>query len=258
MKNPRSLTLIVLLLLAFALSACGTVPAVTGLAAQAQATLPPVPATPAASVHTISVSGTGKATLTPDIAYINIGVHTEGKDAAETVSSNNSQSQKVVDALKKAGIDAKDIRTTNFSIYPRQDFDPQNKPLGITYMVDNTVYVTVRDLTKVGDLLDTAVQAGANSISGIQFDVADKNAATSDARKAAVQDALTQAEELAKAAGVTLGQVLSINTNTAGVPPPVPYGVGGAAMKADFAASVPVNPGQMILTVDVNIVYEIH
>ncbi|HEX9027809.1 MAG TPA: SIMPL domain-containing protein [Anaerolineales bacterium] len=257
MRTQKSITLIVFLFLVFALSACGTAAATTGLAAQAQATLPAGAVATQPAIRTLNVSGTGKATLTPDIAYINIGVHTEGKDAAEAVSSNNSQSQKVVDALKKMGIDAKDIRTTNFSIYPRQDYDPQNKPLGITYMVDNTVYVTVRDLTKVGDLLDTSVKAGANSISGIQFDVADKNAAMSDARKGAVADAKAQAEELAKAAGVTLGNVQSISTNQVGVPVPMAYGLGAGAMK-DAAASVPISSGQMTITVDVNIVYEIH
>jgi uncharacterized protein len=206
--------------------------------------------------RTVSVTGSGKVYLTPDIAYITIGVHTEGDNAAEAVSQNNAQSQKVIDALKAQGIAAKDIQTTNFSIYPQQEFDTEGKPTGkIKYIVDNSVFVTVRDISKVGDVLDAAVQAGANTISGIQFDVADKTAALSEARTAAVKDAGVKAEELASAAGVTLGDVQSISEFTSGGPQPM-YDMRAAAPAAQ-AAAVPIQTGQMLLTVDVNMVYEI-
>ena len=149
------------------------------------------------SKRTINVTGTGKVTLTPDIAYVSIGVHTEGKDAAEAVATNTSQSQKVVDALKTFKIDPKDIQTTNFSIYPQQQYDNEGKPQGITYVVDNTVYVTLRDIDQLGELLDAVVKAGSNSINSIQFDVADREAALSEARQLAVDNAQKQAEELA-------------------------------------------------------------
>jgi hypothetical protein len=219
---------------------------------------PPAPAgESAATPRTVSVTGSGKVSLTPDIAYISIGVHTEGKDAAQTVASNNEQAQAVTDALQESGVDAKDIQTTNFSIYPQQQYDPQGKPTGeITYIVDNTVFVTVRDLETLGDLLDAAVQAGANSINGIQFDVADRSEALSEARQKAMEDARTQAEELAQAAGVALGQVMTISSYTSGAPIPVAYGKGGGFAAAE-AASVPVSAGEMILTVDVSVVYEI-
>jgi len=206
-------------------------------------------------LRTVSVMGSGKAILTPDIAYVNIGVHTENKNAAEAVAANTSQAQKVIDAIKGLGIDSKDIQTTNFSIYPQQQYDPNGKPTGeITYIVDNSVYVTVRDLDKVGDLLDAAVQAGANSIGGIQFDVADKTQALSDARQAAVNDARAKAEELASAAGVSLGSVQTIAESTGGYPVPM-YDMRAAAPAAMEGAAVPVSPGQMTITVDVNIVY---
>jgi hypothetical protein len=205
-------------------------------------------------LRTVSVMGSGKAILTPDIAYVNIGVHTENKNAAEAVAANTTQAQKVIDAIKAMGIDAKDIQTTNFSIYPQQQYDPNGKPTGeITYIVDNSVYVTVRDLDKIGDLLDAAVQAGANSISGIQFDVADKTQALSEARQAAVNDARAKAEELAEAAGVTLGDVQTIAENTSS--PPMPMYDMRAASAAMESAAVPVSPGQMTITVDVSIVY---
>ena len=230
---------VVVILLAVVLSACGT--------AYAQATQPPT--------RTLNVTGSGRVFLTPDIAYISIGVQTEGKDAAEAVQDNNAQAQKVANVLKEMGVEAKDIQTTNFSIYPQQDYDDKGRVTGTTYIVDNSIYVTVRDLGQIGSLLDAVVSAGSISISGVQFDVEDKVSALSEARKAAVENARTQAEELAEAAGVTLGQVQSINVY-GGYPVPVfeGKGVGGGA---ELAAEVPVSPGQMVLSVEVNLVYEI-
>jgi uncharacterized protein YggE len=211
------------------------------------------PATP----PTMNVNGSAVVTLAPDIAYISIGVHTENADANLAVSSNATQAQKVVEALKAASVDEKDIRTSNYSITPQQQTDDKGQVTSILFVVDNTVYVTLRDLTKIGDTLGAAAQAGANSIYGIQFDVADKNTALAGARKTAVENAHQQADELAQAAGVTLGAVQSINYYNNYPSPVMADGKGGGALYSQ-AASVPVNPGQLTFTVDVNIVYEIH
>jgi len=207
-------------------------------------------------LRTLTVNGSGKAFLSPDIAYITIGVHTEDKDAAKAVADNSAQAQKVAEALAAFNIDPQDIQTRNFSIYPRQEFDREGQPTETIYVVDNSVYVTIRDLDQIGDILNAVVEAGANAINSVQFDVEDKSEALSAARKAAVADAKTQAQELAAAAGVELGPIQTINTF--GGMPPVPFveGLGGGARLAE-AASVPVSPGQLTLTVEVNIVYEI-
>ena len=238
MRNKISLILMIILV-TLALSACGT--------AYAQETQTPT--------RTLNVTGTGKVLLTPDIAYISIGVHTEGEDAAEAVSSNTTQSQKVVKVLSDMNIAGKDIQTSNFSIYPQQEIDNNGQVTGTKYVVDNTVNVTIRDLSKIGDILDSVVSAGSNSISGVQFDVEDKASALSEARKAAVADAQAQADELTKAAGVRLGPIQSINVY-GGVPVPVLEGKGGGA--AQSAAEVPISPGQLTLTVQVNVIYEIN
>lgn len=203
--------------------------------------------------RTLNVTGNGKAYLTPDLAYVYIGVHTENKDVAEAVAANTSAAQKVAEALRALKIDPKDIQTSNFSISPQQQYDQTGKLTGILYVVDNTVYVTVRDLSKLGEVLRTAVEAGANSINGVQFDASDKSKALSEARKAAVADAAAQAKELAEAAGVALGAVQTINVYGGAVPMPVyeAKAMGGAG------APVPVSPGQLVLSIDVNIVYEI-
>ena len=240
--KTKSILIGAVFVLALVLSACG--PTTVNQAA-------PVPQ------RTLSVSGTGMATLAPDITYLYLGVHTEKLTAAEAVSENNAQTQKVIQALKDFGIDAKDIRTTNFSIWPQDKYDPQtNLPTGEkTYIVDNTVYVTLRDINKVGDLLDTIVAAGANTVNSIQFDVADKDAALKDARAAAVKDANAKAQELAAAAGVQLGTLQSVSflENQ-----PIPFldGKGGGAA-APAAAEVPIQPGQLTFTVTVNVTYEI-
>jgi uncharacterized protein YggE len=237
-----SIILSILLLAAFALSACGPATIVANQ-------LPPQ--------RTMVVNGAGTVNLTPDVAYINVGVHTEKPTASEAVTANNEQTQQVVDALKNFGVAEKDIRTTNFSIWPNTQVDPQTgEKLDTTYVVDNTVYVTVHQLDKLGDLLDATVKAGANSVNSIQFDVADKSSAIKQARDEAVKDAKSQAQELAAAAGVALGDVQTISFYD-NVPTPYvdAFGKGGGGMAE--AASVPINPGQLVLTVTVSITYEI-
>ena len=209
-----------------------------------------------APVRSVSVSGAGSANLVPDIAYIYLGVHTEKLSASEAMSENNAQTQKMIDALKNFGIAAKDIRTTNFSIWPMDKYDPMTgTPTGEkTYVVDNTVYVTVRDLDKLGDLLDTVVAAGANTVNSIQFDVADKEEALKTARAEAVKNAAAQAQELADAAGVKLGDVQTISYYDS-VPYPVYDGKGGGG--GAMEAAVPIQPGQLTYTVTVTITYDL-
>jgi uncharacterized protein YggE len=241
MKN-KSLFIPALFVLALLVSACG-----------------PTTVNQAAAVpqRTITVAGTGTAYLTPDIAYLYLGVHTEKLTAAEAVAENNDQTQTVIQALQDFGISSNDIRTTNFSIWPIDKYDPATGlPSGEkSYAVDNTVYVTVRDLETLGDLLDTVVQAGANTVNSIQFDVADRDEALKDARAEAVQDAGEKAQELASAAGVELGELQSVSfpdlQNY-----PIFDGRGGGGAAAEQAA-VPIQPGQLTYTVTVNVSYAI-
>ena len=241
--RTKSLIVSIVLLLAVALSACG--PAAVAPAASAQ--------------RTLNVNGAGQVFLTPDIAYIYVGVHTENISASDAMAENNARTQVMIAALKKAGIDEKDIRTTNFSIWQQDKYDPATgQPTGEkVYSVDNTVYVTVRKLESLGALLDTLVKAGANNINSIQFDVADKTAATKQARDAAVKDAQTQAQELADVAGLSLGEITSISfyESSPSLVMDTFGGKGGGGSAPN--ASVPIQPGQMTLTVTVSMTYEI-
>lgn len=205
------------------------------------------------ALRTLTVNGVGASYLTPDIAYIYVGVHTENASATEAVSANKAQTTAVIDSLKGAGVDAKDIRTTNFSIWPSQQYAPDGTATGTIYMVDNTVYITVRNLDGLGDLLDSAISAGANSINSIQFDVADKTAAIKDARAKAVEDAKKQAQELADAAGVTLGDVQSVSFYDNSAYPTYEGKGGGGGAAAN--TTVPIQPGQLSISGTVTIVY---
>src|SRR5689334_7862427 len=234
----------VLLALALVLSAC----------APAGPTSTTINALPAP--RTLNVNGLGEVSLTPDVAYIYVGVHTEDATASEAVDKNKSQTTAVIDALKAAGVDEKDIRTTNFSIWPSQQYGPDGTVIGNIVMVDNSVYVVVRSLDGLGDLLDSVISAGANSINSIQFDVADKKEAVKEARAKAVEDAKTQAAELAEAAGVELGDIQNISFfDNSPYPMYEGKGGGGGAMYAE--AAVPIQPGQLSISVSVNVTYEI-
>lgn len=240
--KTKSLIVVAVMVLALLVSACGP----TTINQQAA---PPL--------RTLSVAGSGEARLAPDIAYIYIGVHTEKLTAAEAVEENNAQTQAVINAIEEFGIDESDIRTMNFSIWPVDRFDPQSgQPTGEkTYAVDNTVYVTVRELDQLGGLLDTAIEAGANTVNSVQFDVADKDEALQAARAEAIKDAQAKAQELAEASGVSLGELQTINFID-NAPYPFFDGKGGGGAAAE-AAAVPIQPGQLTFTVTVSVTYEI-
>ena len=207
--------------------------------------------------RTINVLGHAKVPVTPDIAYLNFSVRTENNTVSEAVSSNHKLSEQVAAALKKFQIDPKDIQTSNFSIYQQQEYDDKGKPKEIiSYHVDNSVFTTLRDISKLGSVISAAVNSGSNSISGLQFDVANREKFLTDAKKAAVTDALEQAKELAAAANVTLGNILTINSyNTNSIPMPV-YAERSFA-KADVSSATPISAGQLELNAEVNVVFEI-
>lgn len=206
--------------------------------------------------RTINVTGNAQVILAPDIAYISIGVHTEAQTAKDAVASSNTQTQAVMDAIKGQGVDAKDIQTTNFSVYQQTKTGPNGENQGTFFSTDNTVYVTIRDLTKIGSILDASVAAGSNNIYGITFDVQDKEAATKTGRDQAMADATAQAEQLAKAAGATLGPVQSI-TYYSNTPTPIYYDNKTVAAGVGGGGSVPISSGQLTLTVTVNVTYNL-
>jgi uncharacterized protein YggE len=206
------------------------------------------------SPRTISVTGNAQVIIDPDIAYVSIGVHSEAQAAKDAVAANNTQTQAVIAAIKAQAVDDKDIKTINFSVSQQEKYSPTGEDLGPIFMADNTVYVTMRDITKVADILDASISAGANTIYGITFDVQDKEKAMSGGQDKAVADAKSQAEQLAAAAGASLGDVQSISYYS-NPPTPYYYDSKAAAGVGAGGASVPISPGQLTLTVSVSITY---
>ena len=200
---------------------------------------------------TISVTGEATVSVPPDLAQVDGGVTSEAKTAREASEANNAAMGKVLQALKGAGIEEKDVQTSRLSLQP-QSAPNRTGPSAISgYRASNRVTIRVRDVTKVANVIDTLVGAGANEIGGINFVVSQASKLLDEARERAVADARRKAEIYAKAAGVTLGAPLSISEESNA--PPVPY----RRMAAGMAASAPVAQGEETLAVTVSVSWAI-
>jgi uncharacterized protein YggE len=204
---------------------------------------------------TVSVNGHGSVSLPPDTASITLGVDVTKPTLTEAQAAAADQMTGIITALKNAGIDDKDIQTVNYSVYVLRDYDNSGTAGAITgFQVTNQVNVVLRDVKTVGDLLDAVVKAGANNIYGINFYVDDTSGPASQARKLAVENATTRAQELADAAGLKLGRVVSISENYSPGPSPLPY---AAQDMAKGAAGTPVETGSTEVSVDVSMTFEL-
>lgn len=204
--------------------------------------------------RSINVSGTGLVTIVPDIARINIGVRTEKEAVSEALDENSAKANMISEVLQVLGVAKEDIQTSNFNVYPSDQYNPMTgKVEGRTYVVENTVNVTVRDLTILGDVLSAVVDAGANSIYGISFDVDNREEAVAEARKLAIEDAQAKAQAIAEEAGVELGELISINVSSGSTLPY--YDTKGGAYAPE--SSVPVAAGTLTITMECNLTYKI-
>jgi uncharacterized protein YggE len=201
-------------------------------------------------VRQVTVVGHGELQARPDTAIIQIGVESEAKTAKEALALNTQEATAVQKKLTDLGIDVKDIQTSGFNIYPTYNTDGRQ----ITgYHVSNMVTVKIRNLDKAGTLLDQVVQAGANSISGISFTVDNPRTLQDQAREAAMKDAKARADLLARAGGAVVGDVIVITENV-GSAVPLPVMMNERAVAAQDA-SVPVQPGQLTIGLDVQVTY---
>jgi uncharacterized protein YggE len=203
--------------------------------------------------RTITVSASGTVEAEPDQARITSGVTAEAATAREALTNNTAAMSKVIDQLKAKGIDAKDIQTTSFNVEPvTTAYGKDGVPPKITgYRVSNQVTVLVRDLAKLGDILDHVVSEGSNQMHGLAFVVSKAETLKDEARKEAMANALRRAKLLAGAAGAEIGQVMQISEEVSH-PGPMPYG-GVRMAKADMA--VPVERGTETLEARVTVTY---
>ena len=217
-------------------------------AAQAQAVPVPLP-------RTITVVGDGTVSIQPDVARANIGVEVV-KPSVEEASAENSQIvATLLETLKEQGIAEADIQTTGYTVYAERFGD--GDPIQTQYRVGNSVTVLIRDLESVGEVLDAAIKAGANNIYGVEYLLDEPTAARSEARKLAVDNAQATAEELAALSGVQVGKILSISEV---------IGAAGGFYNNQFMQSAvgmggggttPVEPGQLRLTMQLQVTYEL-
>jgi len=213
-------------------------------------------ATPAwADPRTISTSGHGEVRAVPDMAEVRAGVTITAATAAQALAANSSRMQSVFAALRKMGVPEKNIQTTNFYVSPQYTNGENNTARRLTgYQVSNDVTVRLEDIGKMGSALDALVAAGANQMNGISFSIQNPAPVLERARAEAVADARTRAETYAKAAGVTLGTIMSISEGGGEAPRPVMYRM-AAAMAAP---PTPVAAGEQSVSAEVAMVWEIH
>jgi uncharacterized protein YggE len=232
----------------------------------------------------ISVSGSGEAKAKPDIARANLGVEVRAATVEQATAEANARMAAVMNALKLAGVADKDLRTHNYSInFEHEPTPPVPVPVPAPaparttkdkaveesaavaapaagprgfYRVSNMVEATIRDLTKVGQILARATEAGANNVWGISFEIDDPYALRAQARSQAMERAKQSAGDLARLAGVRLGKVVALSENEGGGYMPMMKSMRGGAEMAN-AQDVPVEQGEITISHQVQITYEV-
>lgn len=208
----------------------------------------------------ILVSGEGVAEVAPDMALLQLTVNREAKTAREALNANSEAMAQVIAAMQAAGIEKRDLQTANFSIQPRYHHSrPQpgverEAPRIVGYTVRNSLTVRIRDIKRVGEILDQSVSLGVNEGGRVNFTNVDPAAVITQARVAAVQNARARAETLAKAAGVSLGDVLEISEQSFAAGP-MPVARAEMAMASD--AAVPIATGENSYRVTVQMSFAI-
>ena len=204
--------------------------------------------------HGITVQGTAIISLKPDMASLYLGVDAQASTATQAQSNASKAMAAVIASVKKQGVADADLATQGINLNPTYDPNISGTPRVNGYQASQSLAIKVRDLDKVGPVIDAGVAAGATSVGGISFSLADPTAATDQARQMAVADAHKRAQTLATAAGVTLGAPISVTEESA-TQPPVYYAAGAAVDKA--SAATPVQVGTTDVTVTVDVVYSI-
>lgn len=209
------------------------------------------------SAREISVSAEGKVVVSPDVAKVYASVITQGKDTERIAQENNKKVNDVIDFLKNQEISDKDIKTTQYNLVPRYEYDEKSRKTFISgYELTQTVLVKIRDFEKIGKILGELPSLGANQISSVSFDIDDSEKYLTDARNQAFDKAKIKAQAMADKVGVRLGRIINFSEyqGTQPVPYYETFGKGGA-MAVSVAPSI--EPGTQEVSVQVNIIYEI-
>lgn len=205
---------------------------------------------------TFNLSAFGETLVAPDMATINLGVQTDAATAGEALKANGARMNQVMAALKKAGIAARDIQTSNLSLNAQYAYE-QNQPPKLTgYQASNQVTITVRDLAKLGAAVDATVGAGANTVNGISFGLSNPQAAEDAARLEAVKALQAKAELYGRATGYKAVRLVNLSEGGGYTPAPQPMPVFAMA-KREMADATSISAGELKVRVDVSAVYEV-
>ncbi len=216
------------------------------------AALPSIAAGQSAPTPGLLVHGSGTVYGTPDVALVTLGVDVAEPQVGSALDGADAAMRAVRQVFLDAGVPATDIRTVAFNVWREDIRGSGGAVTGERYHVVHSYQVTLHDLGKLGALLSAAVTAGANDVQGVQFTIADARALQADARKAAMDDARARAEQLASAAGVTLGRPVSIDETTTPLRTAAP-----ALAAARVGGAVPLEGGQLAVHVEVTVRYAI-
>ena len=203
-----------------------------------------------AAEHLVTVTGEATVSAAPDTAMIRVGVSTQGKSAREASDANATQMTAVLAAIKDSGVAERDMQTSYLSLQPQYDPNRSGGSRLLGFQANNQVTIRVRDIGKLPAVLDRAIGAGANEMSGIEFVVSEQSKLLDKARGEAVADARRKAELYASAAGAKVGPVVAIS-DTGAMPPPV------TLQRMSLGAPPPVAPGEQALRLQVTVRYEL-
>lgn len=205
---------------------------------------------------TLSLSAEGETLASPDMATINIGVQSEAPTAQAAMSANSAKMNAVVAAIRAAGVAERDIQTSGLNLNPQYVYEPNQSPRLTGYQASNTVTIRLRDLARVGPVVDATVSSGANTINGITFGLQNPDAAENSAREDAVKALTAKAELYARATGYRISRLVSLSESGGYTPsPPVPMMARAVAM--DAGGSTPVAGGELSVRMNVSATYEL-
>lgn len=204
----------------------------------------------------LSVSAQAEARRVPDVATLSAGVVTQAADANAAMRANAAQMDKVMASIRTAGIAERDIQTSGINLNPQYKYT-ENQPPAITgYQASNTVNLKVRDIGKLGKVLDALVASGANQVNGPSFEIDKPEAAYDEARRAALEKAQARAQMYAKALGLKVRRIVSIDEG-GGFQPPRPMPMMAMAARSEKAYDTAVSPGETTLNASIDVVFEL-
>ncbi len=206
--------------------------------------------------RTVSVEGEAEIFLTPDRATVSIGVETEGKDVVTIKKDNDRRVRAIFDAIKKIGIDQRDIMTSDLQIQPQYNWKQDGRRELIKYQMRNVVMITVRDLSKLEDVINASVAEGSNLLDNVSFSVTNSKPIADTLRVQAAKGAKIRAEALANAMGARVVRVLTISEH-GGYQPPTPMYKAMRSMSAEADMGTPVSAGQLSMRITINAIFEI-